>query len=298
MRNLKIMKNNYFNSNNRVMDNSQQVDTIPSIDEVDFHREYPFTTLDFFGVDKCNRPSEESDSTVKKYAKLMLSGEWFPELSTIYVGIHSLNIFNGEHRRKAYRVAKEKGYNPVIWVKFFDDSQYLKGKREALNGGKHWNCDDYVESLINDNKDFKFLKEFAINEDHPQLHSAKGKPYYNKAAIVLGVTYKEFKDGYLSGQSPFTNNGIARGEQTYSEMIRIKKILKYDEAGQDCWIYIGEAWHKFINNNNYWERIKRLPEGIEDFYDALKYINNTNSNKTIEWFNRFEYALKRAERKK
>lgn len=275
---------------------SAKVDVIPTIDTVDFHREYPFTTLDFFGVDSNNRPSEESDVTVKKYAKMMLQGEWFPELSTIYVGIHSLNIFNGEHRRKAYRLAKEKGYSPIIWVKFFDDSQNLKGKREALNGGKHWNCDDYVESLINDNEDFKFLKEFAINEDHPQLHSAKGKPYYNKAAIVLGTTYKDFKDGYLSGQSPFTNKGIARAEQTYPEMIRIKKSLKYDEAGQDCWIYIGEAWQKIMNNKALWDRIKRLPEGIEDFYDALKYIDNTNSNKTSEWYERFIAALERAER--
>lgn len=289
------MQKNFFNGQNSVA-TSAQVDVIPTIDTVDFHREYPFTTLDFFGIDSNNRPSEESDITVKKYAKMMLQGEWFPELSTIYVGIHSLNIFNGEHRRKAYRLAKEKGYNPIIWVKFFDDSQNLKGKREALNGGKHWNCDDYVESLINDNEDFKFLKEFAINEDHPQLHSAKGKPYYNKAAIVLGTTYKDFKDGYLSGQSPFTNKGIARAEQTYPEMIRIKKALKYDEAGQDCWIYIGEAWQKIMNNKALWDRIKRLPEGVEDFYDALKYIDNTNSNKTSEWYERFVAALERAER--
>ena len=288
----------YFNKNSQISVATNALDVIPTIETVDFHKEYPFTTLDFFGVDDENRPSEESDSTVKKYTKLMIQGEWFPELSTIYVGIYSLNIFNGEHRRKAYKIAKEKGYNPIIWVKFFDDSENLKGKREALNGGKHWNCDDYVEALVNVNKDFAFLKEFALNEDHPQLHSAKGKPFYNKAAIVLGATYKTFKEGYSSGESPFNNQGIARGEQTYSELIRIKKALKYDDAGQDCWIYIGEAWHSFISNAGYWTRIKNLSDGIESFYDALKYVDNTNSNRASEWLKRFENALEKAEKKK
>ena len=289
------MNKKFFNGDNSALATAQ-VDYIPTIEEVDFHKDYPFTTLDFFGVDSGNRPSADTDTTVKKYAKQMIQGEWFPDLSLIYVGINSLNIFNGEHRRKAINLAKEKGYEGIIWVRFFDDRDNLDGKREALNGGKHWNCDDYVESLIHDNRDFAFLKEFAVNEDHPQLHSVKGKPYYNKAAIVLGATYKEFKEGYLSGQSPFTNKGIARAEQTYSEMIRIKKALKYDEAGQDCWINIGEAWQKIINNKGLWERIKRLPEGVEDFYDALKYVDNTNSNKTTEWYERFIAALERIEK--
>lgn len=285
----------YLNGQNSTAASAQEYNIIPTIENVDYHREYPFTTLDYFGVDSENRPSEDGDTTVKKYAKMMSQGDWFPELSTIYVGIHSKNIFNGEHRRKAYNLAKEKGYNPIIWVKFFDDSENLKGKREALNGGKHWNSDDYVEALININKDFAFLKEFALNEDHPQLHSTKGKPYYNKAAIVFGCSYKDFKNGYLTGQSPFTCKGIARAERTYAELIRIKKRLKYDDAGQDCWIYIGEAWQKFINNEGLMDRIKRLPEGIENFYDALQYIDNTNSNKTNEWYERFINALEKAE---
>jgi hypothetical protein len=43
------------------------------------------------------------------------------------------------------------------------------------------------------------------------------------------------------------------------------------------------------------DRIKRLPEGIENFYDALQYIDNTNSNKTNEWYERFINALEKAE---
>lgn len=269
---------------------------IPNIDNVDFHKDYAFSSLDFFQVDEGNRPSEDADCTVKKYVKKMLNGEWFPELSPIYVGIHSMKIFNGEHRRKAYNIAKSKGYNEVIYVRFFDDSNNLTKKREALNSGKHWNADDYVESMISaGDADFAFLKKFALDKDHPQLHSARGKAYYNKAAIVLGSTYRDFKKGYLSGEWNISRDSISKAESVYAEMVRIKKILRYEDAGQDCWIYFGEAWNRIRNDKNFNNRIKSLPNGIEDFYDALRYSDNTNSNKTDEWYNRFIMAIKKAE---
>lgn len=276
---------------------SAQIDFIPSIEEVDFNRDYLFTNLDYFGVDPKNRPSEESDITVKKYAKLMTDGKWFFELSPIYVGINSKNIFNGENRRKAIKLAMEDGLKPLIHVRFFDDTDDLDAKRQALNGGRHWNSDDYVESLVQaGNSDFIYLKEFCLDEDHPQLHSVKGKPYYNKGAIALGSTYKGFKDGYLTGDWNITHKDIATSERRYNEMVRIRKSFRLDQAGQDCWIYVGEAWNRFSKNAGYMDRVKRLPEGIETLYTALKYVDNTNSNKTNEWFDRFVEALEKAER--
>ena len=287
------MNNSLFNGDNSALATAQEINVIPTIDTVDFHREYPFTTLDYFPVDESNRTSE----AYKSYAKKMVKGEWFEDCSTIQVSIHTKKILNGENRRKAYNLAKEKGYNPIIWVKFIDDSEKPKEKREALNSGKHWNCDDKCNSLVSEgNEDYIFLKNFATNEDHPQLHSAKGKPNWNKAAIVLGVSYSDFKDGCNNRVSHFTREGIRRAEQTYSEMVRIKKALKYDSAGQDCWGAFGEAWLKIVNNNVMWSRIKNLPEGIEDFYDALKYVDNTNSNKPLEWYERFVFAIEKAER--
>lgn len=274
-----------------------EVDVIPSLENVDFHKDYAFTSLDCFGVDDDNRPCDESDITVKKYAKIMQKGKWFYELSPLYVGIHSLNIFNGEHRRKAINLAKQKGANPIIYVRFFDDSENKPEKREALNSGRHWNSDDHVDALVSaGNKNFIFLRNFCLNEDHPQLHSSKGKPYYNKGAIVLGSTYKEFKEAYLSGEWDLKPEDINTAEKRYSELIRIKKSLGYDDAGQDCWIYIGMAWYRFSNNKNFADRIKRLPDGIETFYSALRYVNNTNSNKSEEWYGRFIEALEKAER--
>lgn len=280
---------------------SPEVDVIPTIDDVDvFHRDYFFTNLDAFGVDSGNRPSEEDDVIVKKYAKKMLNGEWFFELSPIYVGIHSLNIFNGEHRRKAINLAIDKGLRPIICVRFFDDSgdkKTLDKKRDALNSGKHWNSDDYVKALISaGDKNFIFLDKFCVDEDHPQLHTKKGLPCYNKGAIVLGSTYRGFKEAYLGGSWDVTPDDLATAEKRYGEMVRIKKALGYDDAGQDCWIYIGEAWYQFTTNKGYADRIKRLPNGIESFYDALRFVDNTNSNKTRVWFGRFVEALEKAER--
>lgn len=278
---------------------SPLVDVIPTIDTVDYHKDYAFTSLDCFGVDPGNRPSEYDDIAVKKYSKLMLSGKWYFEYSPLYVGINSKSLFNGEHRRKAINIAKEKGLKPIIYIRFVDDSdeKKLPELRDALNSGRHWNSDDYVEAAISaGNKDFKYLKDFCLNEDHPQLHSKKGKPYYNKGAIVLGSTYAEFKEAYLYGEWDISLKDIATAEKRYQEMIRIKKSLGYDDAGQDCWIYIGMAWYELTNNKGIMNRIKSLPDGIETFYAALKYVDNTNSNKTKIWYGRFVEALEKAER--
>lgn len=291
--------NNQCLKSNKVAGDAEKFNFIPSIEDVDFNRDYLFTNLDCFGVDPENRPSTKEDIIVRRYAKLMLDGKWFYDLSPLYVGINNLFIANGEHRRKAIKLAIEKGIEqPIVHVRFFDDGTNLKEKREVLNGGKHWNSDDYVEALVSaGNSDFIFLRDFCLDEDHPQLHSTKGKPYYNKGAIVLGSTYKEFKDAYLSGIWGIKHQDIAVSEKRYTEMVRIKKALKYDAAGQDCWIYIGEAWNEFSKaNSEYASRIKNLPDGIESFYDALKYIDNTNSNKPSEWLERFVKALDYAEK--
>ena len=292
------MNTKFENGQNRVA-TSPLVDVIPTIDTVDFHKDYFFTNLDAFGVDPGNRPSDDTDVTVKKYAKLMQKGEWFFELSPIYVGIKSLNIFNGEHRRKAINIAMEKGLKPLICVRFFDDTdeKTLEGKRDALNSGRHWNSDDYVKALISEgDKNFIFLDKFCKDKDHPQLHTKKGLPCYNKGAIVLGSTYRGFKDAYLGGSWDISNDDLYTAEKRYQEMVRIKKAVGYDDAGQDCWIYIGEAWYQFSSNVNYMSRVKRLPKGIESFYDALRFVDNTNCNKTKVWFGRFVEALEKAER--
>lgn len=288
-----------LNELQRELNKLVEINYIPTVEDVDYHKDYFFSNLDSFGVDPNNRPSSIDDVTVKKYAKAMINGRWYFDYSPIYVGIKTKNIFNGEHRRKAIDIARSKGLNPRICVRFVDDTDddKLQEIRDALNSGRHWNSDDYVEAAIAaGNRDFIYLKNFCLNEDHPQLHSAKGKPYYNKGAIVLGSTYKEFKDAYLTGEWNIPLKDIETAEKRYGEMIRIKKSLRYDDAGQDCWIYIGMAWYTFTCNEGYMKRIKRLNEGMEDFYKALKYVDNTNSNKSQEWLGRFVEALEKAER--
>jgi hypothetical protein len=294
-----MKKNKAIGYGGRAVNLPEGINTIPTLDSVDFDRDYLFTNLDMFKVSETNRPSEETDATVKKYYKMMADGEWFYELSPIWVGITSLKIENGENRRKAINLLREKkGIEPIIHIRFFDDTIDLKPKREALNGGRHWNSDDYVEALIQaGNKSFTYLKQFCIDEDHPQLHSVKGKPYYNKGAIVLGLKYQEFKKAYQTGEWDIPYNVSATAEKRYSELVRIKKAFRMDEASQDCWIPIGESWFKISNNPSFMNRIKSLNDGIEDFYKELTIIDNTNTSKASEWEKRMIMAIENAERK-
>ena len=276
-----------------------ELNVIPTIETVDYNRDYLFTNLDAFKCSKGNRPSKESDITVRNYYKMMAEGNWFFDLTPIYVGITSMKIENGEHRRKAINLLKEKkGIEPIIHIRFFDDTVKLEEKRAALNGGKHWNSDDCVESLVqSEHKSFTYLKNFCLDEDHPQLHSSKGKPYYNKGAIVLGLSYSDFKKAYKTGEWDIPYEVSATAEKRYGELVRIKKALRMDEASQDCWIPIGESWYSFSSNPLMMDRIKALNDGIEDFYRELTITDNTNTSKSIEWYNRMVTALENAERK-
>lgn len=290
-------KNSVIGKNNSKF--NYEVDVIPTVDNVDFNRDYLFTNLDAFKCSKGNRPSEESDATVKNYYKKMADGKWFYEISPIYVGITSMQIENGEHRRKAIKLLKErKGVEPIIHIKFFDDTDRLEEKREALNGGKHWNVDDCVETLVqSEHKSFTYLKNFCLDEDHPQLHSPKGKPYYNKGAIVLGLTYQEFKKAYQTGEWDIPYTVSATAEKRYAELVRIKKAFRLDEASQDCWIPIAESWFKISTNTALMNRIKDLPDGIEDLYRELAITDNTNTSKQSVWYDRMITAIENAERK-
>lgn len=276
------------------------INTVPSINEVDFFRDYLFTgdNLEQFKVDPENRPSDIDDATVKKYSKLMLAGSWFFELSPIYVGITSMTIFNGEHRRKAVvrSMEKDKDFNPVVHIRFVDDRDKAREKREALNSGKHWNCDDYIEAMVSaGDPDFIALKEFALSEDHPHLHSKNGKPFYNKAAICFGTTYSAFKKAYETGVLELDKKYIARSERTYSEMSRIRRLVFGNDVSHDFWLNFGDAWKKFRFDEAVSRRIQNLPDGIDTFFDVLGKMGPLNSYKLPAWTKRFSDALYEAE---
>ena len=277
----------------------EKINFIPSINNVDFHKDYPFDNLDCFGVDKGNR---NSSGNVKDYFKKMKDGKWFFELPLVEVGIKSLNILNGEHRRKAYNMYVEKtGNKPIVWVRFVDDSGDIKALREALNGGKHWNAEDYISAHINEgHPDFIALYDFAMDKDHGRLHGEKkekNKPYYAFAAIALGSTRTEFKKGYLTGNWSISRSDYRRAEQTYSEMVRIKKCVGLGDAGHDFWLNIGEAWQTFYRDKATWDRVKALNNGIEDFYDALMCLGTMNTYHKDDWYERYIKALELAESK-
>lgn len=294
---MRITKNSPVYGNGQ----TNAINTVPSIEEVDYLRDYLFTgdQLEQFKVDPNNRPSEIDDATVKKYSKIMLNGDWFFELAPIYVGIKSMTIFNGEHRRKAIvrSMEKDSKFKPVVHVRFVDDSVRASDKRDALNAGKHWNSDDYVEAQISGgNGLFALLKEFALDEDHPHLHSKRGKPFYNKSAICFGSTYSEFKDGYETGDWKVNKKFVDRREQTYGEMARIRKAVFPEPISHDFWLNFGDAWKTFRYNEAVSSRILRLPEGIESFFDALGRLGPLNSYKVGDWTKRFSDALYEAEK--
>lgn len=289
-------KNSVIGKNNSKF--NYEVDVIPTVDNVDYHRDYFFTNLDVFGVSKDNRDSDIDDTTVKKYYKMMMDGEWFFELSPIYVGISTLEITNGEHRRKAInKYSLKTGERPVVYVRFFDDTEQVKEKIKALNSGKHWNCDDYCNTEANNgNKAFKFLRDFCLDEDHPQLHKGD-KPNWNKGAVVLGITYTNFKTAYQTGEWDLSYEDTSTSEKRYAEIVRIKKAFRLDEASQDCWIPIAESWCDISKDKDLMDRINRLPDGIETFYRELTIAENTNSSKRSVWYDRMITALENAERK-
>ena len=305
-----MSKKNVKLVSNQVGDQHQEgVNIIPTPETVDFHRDYAFTDLSFFKNDAFNRDSTTNDGTVKRYKKMMLNGEWVFEISPIWVGINTHTIANGFHRKLAYDEARAEGLDEVMYVRFFDDSKPEKRANliKAFNSAKAWRVDAWCESRVaQGDPNFSFLKRFALDEDHPQLHGKSNNPYWNKAAIVLGLGYSGFKAAYETGAWNLEHDTVKNAEKTYEEMVRIKRSLRLDLTSQDEWITWGEAWIELKNDKNFQRDIKNLPNGIEDFYDALKFVDNTcvefdpKTGKKIQkkkvWKCRFKEALAKAER--
>lgn len=269
---------------------------------VDYDRDYWFDTdtVLSFKESKDNRPSKDDEDAVKAYAKLMRAGKWVFSLSPIYVGVSTKAILNGEHRRKAIRLALAKGaIIPAVKIKFVDDKDERTRKQvvNILNSGKALRCADCCEREVKEgNKDFIELKKFCLNTDHPRLHT-KGINWNLGGVLVCG-NYKAFKAGYQNGDWEVSKKQWDRAEQTYNEVYRIRKALRLEDAGQDCWQYICEAWHRIINDRECWQEIQKLPNGIEDFYEELKSCDNTNSNKPQEWYNRLVGCINNAYQKR
>lgn len=261
---------------------------IPTINTVDYDHIYHYDNLDYFGVSELNRNS--NSEKVKEYGKKMLKGDWLFEISFIYVGISSLEILNGEHRRKAIDYAKSKGAEiNDIRVIFVDDTQECHKTQimDALNSNKHWQIDDYISSWINQGiESYQYLKDFCFDEDHSKLHS-KNRANYGKGALLFGQTYNKFKETYHTKDFYITEKDKKLAESRYEQIVRIIKALCFDSS-DDYWIPIAESWFKISGDKQLMNTIKELPEGFETFYDKLyqRYkLQGTNSRK--KWYNRF-----------
>ena len=278
-----------------------KVNIFPKIDQIDYHREYPFDNPNLLINHPMNRPIFEGDIHVKQILKLMMSDGWIECLQPIYVGSETHFIYNGGHTNEARKKFIEStGMSPVFYVKFVDDSNLSDEEKkkliQALNWGKPWHCDDYCNALIADgNEDFICLKEFCLDEDRPYLHTDKGKPHFSKGAVAFGTTNTEFKKAYQTGKWRLTHQMIQSAPERYYRLTRIRKALGLDKAGHDFWLNIGEGWINF-EREGYIPRLNALPNRFETFCETLALSGTMNSYKKDDWLNKFVETLKRAEK--
>lgn len=204
---------------------------------------------------------------VEEYANTMAKGEWIFSQSPISIGWYNRCIGNGHSRQLAViRAVEEKGAKiDKVVVQYFDDSTEEKEKNavKALNYSSHFTNYQKIDTLIaNGDSDFTFLKEFALDEFHPLLHS-NGVPNYTKAAMLFTSPSKFKKAANGDIEFKLTNKDKKEAEQRYSEVSRLTKALKAPNRFQ----YIAEAWMSLKDDNYFQLKINEI--GLENFYEKV-----------------------------
>lgn len=281
---------------------SNAINEVVTPENVDYLRIYLFTNLDAFTRHPSNR--ELDKNLVKKYYKSMLEGASDDLIGEMTIDVKTNQIYDGQHRIEAYKLASKEGFNRPLRVKFINAPENLDEQRQLINdinNGKHWNDKDHIHSHIDGNNDLKRLQTFCLN--HPRLFKEKktGKDkgtkkifYRRGAAIVTGnQTYykKSLKDGTFRASEDDWNDA----ETVYNEIMKILDVTKLsNQTDIPAFEGIINGWYKVRNDIKQIRKINKLPHKMDDVYEAMETMDSRHTTSADIWQGRFEAAIENA----
>lgn len=282
---------------------SNIINEVVTPENVDYLRIYLFTNLDAFTRHPSNR--ELDNKLVKTYCKSMLEGASDNLIGEMTIDVKTYQIYDGQHRIEAYKLASKKGFNRPLRVKFINAPESLDEQRKLINdinNGKHWDVYDHIHSHIDGNNDLDRLQTFCLN--HPRLFRVKktgkdkgtiSKIFYRRgAAIVTGdqnYYKKALKDGTFKAKEDDWNDA----EDVYNEVMRILDATKLSNQTDIPAIEgIINGWYKVRNNIKQVNKINKLPHKMDDVFEEMQRMDTRHTTKPDIWQGRFEAVIENA----
>lgn len=265
---------------------------------VEFDHIYKFYTISEFTFNnKVNRVVNVSN--VKKFYNLMKNGKFDPMMGIVVVDIKTGTIIDGQHRVEAFnRACEEFGYTGYLFVRFVDAPtgiEELQNYIRQFQVSRKWSLEDFISANIYGKNDLDKLKDFCLahkylnkGDDLPDVFWRKG------AAIVAKTGSSEYKNRLKQRNVRFTQEEWADAERTYGEVTALMDALgkSWSDGGFE---YIVNAWKKVRYDMDLLEKICRLPNKYNTFFEMLRNSKNIPSGQAEGvWYDFFVDTLNSA----
>lgn len=265
---------------------------------VEFDHIYKFYTISEFTFnDKVNRAVNVSN--VKKFYNLMKNGKFDPMMGIVVVDIKTGTIIDGQHRVEAFkRACEEFGYTGYLFVRFVDAPtgvEELQNYIRQFQVSRKWSLEDFISANIYGKNDLEKLKDFCLAHKYLNKGDDLADVFWRKgAAIVAKTGSSEYKNRLRKRNVRFTPEEWYDAERTYEEVTALMDALgkSWSDGGFE---YIVNAWKKVRYDMDLLEKICRLPNKYNTFFEMLRNSKNIPSGQAEGvWYDFFVDTLNSA----
>ena len=265
---------------------------------VEFDHIYKFYTISEFTFnEKVNRAV--NGSNVKKFYNLMKNGKFDPMMGIVVVDIKTGTIIDGQHRVEAFkRACEEFGYTGYLFVRFVDAPtgvEELQNYIRQFQVSRKWSLEDYISANIYGKNDLEKLKDFCLAHKYLNKGDDLADVFWRKgAAIVAKTGSSEYKIRLRKRNVRFTPEEWDDAERTYEEVTALMDALgkSWSDGGFE---YIVNAWKKVRYDMDLLEKICRLPNKYNTFFEMLRNSKNIPSGQAEGvWYDFFVDTLNSA----
>lgn len=265
---------------------------------VEFDHIYDFNDVEDFTFNRIvNRAVVNSH--VKKFYNLMKKGKFDPSMGLVVVDINTGTIIDGQHRVKAFEKAKKDGVYPgIILVRYVEAPSGVSELQDYIRQfqvSRKWGLEDYISANIHGKNDLEKLRDFCLTHVNLNKGGEDADVFWRKgAAIVAKTGSSEYKNRLKQRNVRFTPEEWADADRTYNEITVLMDALgkSWTDGGFE---YIVNAWKKVRNDFSLFEKICRLPNGCNSFFELLRNSRNIPSGQAEGvWYDFFVDTLNKA----
>ena len=262
---------------------------------VDYQRIYDFYNVnDFTFNSKVNRAVNASN--VKKFYNLMKNGKFDPIMGIVVVDIKTGTIIDGQHRVEAFkRACDEFGYTGYLLVRYVDAPsgiEELQNYIRQFQVSRKWQLEDYISANIYGKNDLEKLKDFCLSHRYLNKGDDLADVFWRKGAAIIAKTCSsEYKNRLKQRNVRFTQEEWSDAERNYKEVTSLMDALgkSWSDGGFE---YIVNAWKKVRYDFTLFEKICRLPNGCNSFFEVLSNCRNIPSGQAEGvWYDFFVNTL-------